>query len=71
MKQYKMKIIDVSPEEMQKRVARFQTLKYPPNRYHDSQIPGNARKNYLVVGTGLMGDDPAGACALANTCRHK
>lgn len=56
MKQYEMPIIDLSEEEMQKRVARFTTLKYPPNRYHDSQLPGNKRKNYLVVGRGLIAE---------------
>ncbi|MDX3905749.1 MAG: hypothetical protein QHC78_08690 [Pigmentiphaga sp.] len=64
MKAYKMAIIDLSPEEMEKRVARFDSLKYPPNRYHDSQLPGNKRKNYLVVGRGLIAEgatDPMSA----------
>jgi mannose-6-phosphate isomerase-like protein (cupin superfamily) len=55
-KQYSMPIVDYTPAQMEKRVARFQALKYPPNRYHDSQLPGNARKNYLVVGTGLLAE---------------
>ena len=55
-KQYSMPIVDYTPAQMEKRVARFQALKYPPNRYHDSQLPGNARKNYLVVGTGLIAE---------------
>lgn len=54
MKQYKMNIIDLTPEQMDQRVARFKTLQYPPDRYHDSKLPGNARKNFLVVGTGLI-----------------
>ena len=60
-KTYAMPIVEYTPEQMQKRVARFDQLKYPPNRYHDSQLPGNTRKNYLVVGTGLIapgGTDP-------------
>lgn len=56
MAQERMQIIDYTPEQMEKRVARFENLRYPPNRYHDSQLPGNARKNYLVVGTGLLAE---------------
>lgn len=62
--QNRMPIVDYTPAEMEKRVARFDKLKYPPNRYHDSQLPGHARKNYLVVGTGLIADgatDPLSA----------
>ncbi len=51
-----MPIIGISPEQMQARVARFDKLKYPPNRYHDSQLPGHERKNYLVVGNGLIAE---------------
>jgi len=54
MAEERMPIINYTPEQMEKRVARFDTLQYPPNRYHDSQTPGNQRKNYLVVGTGLI-----------------
>src|SRR5690554_4279506 len=64
MKQYEMPIIEVTAEEMDKRVARFDSLKYPPNRYHDSQLPGHERKNYLVVGRGLIAEgatDPMSA----------
>ncbi len=53
-KTYEMPIVDCSPEQMSQRVARFDQLRYPPIRYHDSQLPGNTRKNYLVVGTGLI-----------------
>jgi quercetin dioxygenase-like cupin family protein len=56
MKQYRLPIVDYTPEQMQERVARFDKLKYPPNRYHDSQLPGHVRKNYLVVGTGLIAE---------------
>lgn len=62
--QERMPIVDFTPEQMEKRVARFDSLLYPPNRYHDSQLPGNQRKNYLVVGTGLIapgGTDPMSA----------
>jgi mannose-6-phosphate isomerase-like protein (cupin superfamily) len=56
MKQYRMDIVDFTPEQMAQRVARFDQLKYPPNRYHDSQLPGHERKNYLVVGMGLIAE---------------
>lgn len=64
MTEYRMPIVEYTPEQMAPRVARFDKLKYPPNRYHDSQLPGNARKNYLVVGTGLIAEgstDPMSA----------
>jgi mannose-6-phosphate isomerase-like protein (cupin superfamily) len=63
-----MRIDDYTPEQMDKRVARFDKLKYPPTRYHDSQLPGHARKNYLVVGTGLIAEgatDPWSAIPVA------
>ncbi len=59
-----MEVRNLSPDEMQKRVARFKTLKYPPDRYPDSQLPGHERRNYLVVGRGLIvdgGKDPMSA----------
>ena len=68
MKEYRMRIDDYTPEQMDKRVARFDKLKYPPTRYHDSQLPGHARKNYLVVGTGLIAEgatDPWSAIPVA------
>ncbi len=49
-----MEIIEYSPEQMNMRVARFSELTYPPDRYPDSQLPGHERKNFLVVGTGLI-----------------
>jgi hypothetical protein len=60
----KMDIREVSPEQMQKRVARYKSLQYPPDRYPDSQLPGHERRNYLVVGKGLQvegGNDPLSA----------
>ena len=63
-KNYEMPIKELAPEQMAKRVARFSGLKYPPDRYPDSQLPGNVRKNYLVVGHGLIGkgfNDPMSA----------
>ena len=63
-KELQMEIKNVSPQEMQKRVARFKQLKYPPDRYPDSQLPGHERRNYLVVGKGLVvegGNDPMSA----------
>lgn len=63
-KNYEMPIKEFAPEQMAKRVARFSELKYPPDRYPDSQLPGNVRKNYLVVGHGLIGkgfNDPMSA----------
>jgi mannose-6-phosphate isomerase-like protein (cupin superfamily) len=64
IKERQMEIRTVTPDEMQKRVARFKTLKYPPDRYPDSQLPGHERRNYLVVGRGLVvdgGKDPMSA----------
>lgn len=59
-----MEIKQVSREQMMKRVARYKNLVYPPDRYPDSQLPGHERRNYLVVGTGLVvdgGKDPLSA----------
>jgi mannose-6-phosphate isomerase-like protein (cupin superfamily) len=59
-----MAIKSVTPEEMQKRVARYKSLRYPADRYPDSQLPGHIRKNFLVVGRGLVvdgGNDPMSA----------
>jgi mannose-6-phosphate isomerase-like protein (cupin superfamily) len=60
----KMQIRTLTQEQMLERVARFKTLKYPPDRYPDSQLPGHERKNFLVVGHGLIvegGKDPMSA----------
>lgn len=54
----------VSKEEMLKRVARYDSLTFPADRYPDSQLPGHERKNILIVGTGLVvdgGKDPMSA----------
>ncbi len=51
-------------EEMLKRLARRKNLKYPPDRYPDSLLPGHERKNFLVIGRGLQiegGKDPMSA----------
>lgn len=59
-----MPVKTVSMAEMEQRVARFDQLKYPADRYPDSQMEGHVRKNYLVVGTGLQvegGKDPMSA----------
>lgn len=48
-----LEIRDLTPAQMKTRVARFAELKYPPDRYPDSKLPGHERKNYLVVGKGL------------------
>lgn len=53
----KMAIKTVTPEQMKKRVARYKSLTYPADRYPDSQLPGHVRKNYLIVGRGLVVDD--------------
>lgn len=61
---YEMEIRTATPEEMSKRVARFDKLQAPPDRYPDSQLPGHERRNYLVIGTGLVvdgGKDPLSA----------
>jgi len=63
-KELQMAIKNVSAQEMLTRVARFKTLRYPPDRYPDSQLPGHERRNYLVVGKGLIvegGNDPMSA----------
>ena len=63
-KELEMEIREVSGAEMLERVARFKTLKYPADRYPDSQLPGHVRRNYLVVGKGLVvegGNDPMSA----------
>ena len=60
----KMEIRNLTPEQMQKRVARYKSLQYPPDRYPDSQLPGHVRRNYLIVGRGLQvegGNDPLSA----------
>ncbi|MEX0729757.1 MAG: hypothetical protein WED00_14290 [Aquisalimonadaceae bacterium] len=54
----------LSNEEMLQRVARYEKLQYPADRYPDSQLPGHERKNLLVIGTGLVvdgGKDPLSA----------
>ncbi len=59
-----MAVKPVSMEQMLKRVARYKKLVFPPQRYPDSQLPGHERRNYLVVGTGLVvdgGNDPLSA----------
>lgn len=53
---YDMEIRTLTSEQMNKRVARFDALKYPPDRYPDSLLPGHERRNYLVVGSGLVVD---------------
>lgn len=59
-----MPVKPASMEQMLKRVARYKKLVFPPQRYPDSQLPGHERRNYLVVGTGLVvdgGNDPLSA----------
>ncbi|MBU1358328.1 MAG: cupin domain-containing protein [Gammaproteobacteria bacterium] len=61
---HELEIRDVTPEQMSRRVARFDQLQAPPDRYPDSQLPGHERRNYLVIGTGLQvegGKDPLSA----------
>lgn len=61
---YEMEIRTATAEEMNKRVARFDKLQAPSDRYPDSQLPGHERRNYLVIGTGLVvegGKDPLSA----------
>ena len=61
---YEMEILDYTPDQMQKRVARYGQLKYPVDRYPDSLLPGHERKNFLVIGTGLIvdgGNEPMSA----------
>ena len=59
-----MQVLNLTPAEMLRRVARFHELRYPPDRYPDSQLPGHERKNFLVVGQGIQiagGKDPMSA----------
>jgi mannose-6-phosphate isomerase-like protein (cupin superfamily) len=61
---YEMEIRTATPEEMNRRIARFDKLQAPLDRYPDSQLPGHERRNYLVIGTGLVvegGKDPQSA----------
>ena len=63
-KTLQMEVKEMTPEQMRGRVARHKTLQYPPDRYPDSQLPGHERRNYLVVGKGLIvdgGKDPMSA----------
>jgi hypothetical protein len=63
-----MEIRACTQVQMEERVARFAELKYPPDRYPDSHLPGHERKNYLVVGKGLQiegGKDPMSAIPVA------
>ena len=32
IKEYRMPIVEYTTDQMEKRVARFDTIKYPPNR---------------------------------------
>ena len=55
---------EASRAEVEKRVARFKKLVFPPERYPDSKLPGHERRNYLVIGSGLVvegGTDPLSA----------
>ncbi len=55
---------EASSEVILKRVARYKNLVFPPERYPDSKLPGHERRNYLVIGTGLIVDgaqDPLSA----------
>lgn len=47
-------VIDVPREELEKRIARFDKLKYNPNRYPDNKRDGNDKKIFTVVGPGLQ-----------------
>ena len=65
---YQLEIRPCTPAQMEKRVARFRELKYPPDRYPDAHLPGHQRKNYLVVGKGLQvkgAKDPMSAIPVA------
>lgn len=66
--QPKMPLKTCSRDEMIKRVARYKDLEFPPDRYPDSRIPGHERKNFLVIGTGLVvegGKDPMSAIPIS------
>jgi len=52
-----VEIRNATTEEVMQRVARYRKLVFPPDRYPDSRLPGHERKNYLVIGTGLVGKD--------------
>jgi mannose-6-phosphate isomerase-like protein (cupin superfamily) len=65
LKGVKIPIREVGYEEMvSTRVARYDKLQFPADRYPDIKLPGHERKNILVIGTGLLiegGKDPMSA----------
>jgi len=66
--QYRIPIKSYPREEMLKRVARYKNLVAPVDRYPDSQLPGNERKNFLLIGKGLQirgGKDPLSAVPIS------
>ncbi|GAA4338276.1 hypothetical protein GCM10023144_35080 [Pigmentiphaga soli] len=66
---FEIPIREVTPEEMlSTRVARYDKLVFPADRYPDSLLPGHQRKNILVIGTGLIiegGKDPMSAIPIS------
>jgi quercetin dioxygenase-like cupin family protein len=64
----KIPIKHYSRDEMLTRLARRKDLKFPADRYPDSNMPGNERRNYLVIGKGLQirgGKDPMSAIPIS------
>ena len=51
-----MASVQVSKEEMLKRVARFTELKPSPQAFVDSRIPGHEREIFNVIGRGVTED---------------
>jgi mannose-6-phosphate isomerase-like protein (cupin superfamily) len=51
-----MKTVQISREEMGKRVARFKELRPSPRAFVDSLIPGHEREIFNVIGRGVTED---------------
>lgn len=51
--------LSFTPEEMEKRVARFQKMKSAPNLFLDNVLPGSKRQVYNIIGTGVAEDPKA------------
>lgn len=49
--------MSVTPEEMEKRTARFKDLNYSEQGYLDTRIPEHKRNTYNVIGRGVTEDE--------------
>ena len=51
--------IDITEQEMLKRVARFKSLKSTAKSFIDTRIPGHEREIYNIIGQGVVEDPEA------------